>query len=105
MRGWIEAIAIALVFNLVMFGAYFWGGELIGLRQWRSIGQSLGSAQWSLTREKEKGKEMNQKNLGDLSSLLAWHEENAEELEGEPAHEEEYRFHKWATETLRKLLP
>ena len=48
---------------------------------------------------------MNEKDLSDLSSLLAWHEENAEELEGEPAHEEEDRFHKWAAETLQKLLP
>jgi hypothetical protein len=40
----------------------------------------------------------------DLKKLLAWHEENARELEGEQGEEDNYAFHKWATDTIRKAL-
>lgn len=40
----------------------------------------------------------------DLVELIAWHSEQATELEGEAGHENELQFHRDAVATLERIL-
>lgn len=40
----------------------------------------------------------------ELKKLLEWHQENANELEGEQGEEDNFAFHNWAVETLKRSL-